>query len=497
MNKITIILTTFILLNLTVKSQFISEVLEYKPAPSQYLNSAPWGMPDSINNSSSIIGQLNGAMSLGAFGGYVVFKFDNAVDNNSDNPYGIDFVIYGNAIRDASIPNLQDRVTWAEPGVVSVMKDDNMNGLADDIWYELAGSEYFFSSTINDYEVNYQNPNSATASNVPWTDNQGISGYIKANGFFSQPYYPLAVNFPNISQTSYSLSGTRIESNVDSTNMPKINSFGRAWGYADNTLRKTYNNLPDNPYTQAANLDEEGSGGDAFDIDWAVDNNGNYIELNEIDFVKVHTGVMANASWQGEISTEITGAFDVAPNSSITGELDMIVIKKFPDTISSLPFNSEAFVYHKGRVQPNAEIKWTCDNTDYSINAAGELIHISGINLPTGLETISATEKTVINNQEVIFTAYSLPYSNPTSIANNELQSSDIMVYPNPATETIAIKGIYNAIIYIYNITGNKILEIADYSENEKINIQNFPKGMYIVNISSLKNNRTIRFLKM
>ena len=57
------------------------------------------------------------------------------------------------------------------------MQDVNGNGLPDDEWYELKGSETGNGSTIQDYEVTYYRPASAH-SNVYWTDNLGNSGLL-------------------------------------------------------------------------------------------------------------------------------------------------------------------------------------------------------------------------------------------------------------------------------------------------------------------------------
>lgn len=337
------------------QAQFISEVLEYKPAPGQFINTEAWGMPSSAN---SLVGGMNGALSLGAFGGYVVFKFENPVKNEKNNPYGVDFVIYGNPLENLSTPELNNNVTWAEPGIVSVMKDENNNGVPDDTWYELAGSDYFFSTTKKKYEVTYTNPGSDNAADVPWLDNLGNSGYVYANSFHSQAYYPLADNFSNINETQYTLKGTRIKDFVDRTNPSYITATGRPWGYVDNNLRNSYNGLPDNPYTD--NI-EEGSGGDAFDISWAVDADGNYVDLDEVDFIKVHNGTFADAGWLGEVSTEITGAFDVAPDASIIAwDSSSLVLNNIPILVSvGENYQLEATFFVKGRKIDVDNIEWT------------------------------------------------------------------------------------------------------------------------------------------
>ncbi|MDD3153214.1 MAG: hypothetical protein PHE45_10090, partial [Bacteroidales bacterium] len=91
LSLLTILSSTF------AKSQYIAKVWEYKPAPGQFINSSPWGVPSSVN---TLIGGINGSLSLGAFGGYVVFAFDNPVENDPDNPFGVDFTIFGNPQND-------------------------------------------------------------------------------------------------------------------------------------------------------------------------------------------------------------------------------------------------------------------------------------------------------------------------------------------------------------------------------------------------------------
>ena len=487
--KIRFLATILVLLSVkALQAQFISEVLEYTPAPGQFINKSPWGLADDYNPDVSIVGRLDGAMSLGAFGGYVIFKFVEPVKNHTDNPYGIDFVIYGNPLKNISTLDVPNRVTWAEPGVVYVMKDENGNGLPDDTWYELAGSDYFFSSTIKNYEVTYTNPKATIATDVPWSDNHGNEGFVLANNFHKQPYYPIKENFPHIDQESYTLKGTRMQDYVDRSNPSYVTAFGRAWGYADNTLRGRYNGLPDNPYTRGMNIEEEGSGGDAFDIGWAVDVEGNYIDLDEIDFVKVQNGVLADGGWLGEISTEITGAFVVAPDPSITGELDMIIIKELPDEIKGSSFQLEAFAYHKGRWNKDRAINWTSNSQDASVNSSNQLVFTT-----SGEITLTAS---LADRPEITETVSTVLIYEDTPSSINLGEKIDIKIYPNPASNQIFISGAGHASIEIYSISGNRVVQKLDYSDNQPLSIAHLANGIYVVKVKGSSFNKTVRFVK-
>ncbi len=469
-NRLFNFIVLFLISQIT-NAQYISEVLEYKPAPGQFTNSAPWGVPASSN---SLIGTVTGSMSLGAFGGYVIFKFEEPVVNHPDNPFGVDFTIFGNPLGD-----------WSEHGIVSVMKDENENGLPDDTWYELAGSDYFFSSTIKGYEVTYTNPNQPKAANVPWADNQGNSGFVLANSFHTQSYYPSAELFPSVNPNEYKLTGTRVADEVDRTNPTFVKSYKKPFGYADNQLRGTAPyTLPDNPYTP----ERENAGGDAFDISWAVDENGEYVDLDVIHFVKVHTGVMGDGGWLGEISTEITGAAAVTPNPTITGELDMIVIKALPNEVEGNSFQMEAFAYHKGRWDKERVINWTSNLAGASVNSSNLLTFTSSgeVTLTASLAdrpAITATVSTTLIYNDI-----------PSSIDHNK--RSEVGVYPNPATDNVFIKGVANATVEIYSSAGTYLFSTIGYSSSQPIWVGHLTSGVYVIKINGSDVNKTVRFIK-
>ncbi|HAQ21898.1 MAG TPA: hypothetical protein DCR40_22110 [Prolixibacteraceae bacterium] len=339
-------------------AQFASKLIEYLPAPGQYTNAEFIGTPAAAN---SIVGVNKGLVSLGAFGGYVTYYFNQGIKNDPLNPYGVDFTVYGNST-----------LTWSEPGIIQVMKDENKNGIPDETWCEIAGSDHFWNSTTLSYEVTYQNSGLTKASNIQWTDNQGKSGIIPENSFHSQPYYPNTVLFPEVNPSQYTLKGTRIVSFIDLSNPGVVNSYLRKFGYADNTPVLSFiEKLPDNPYTPEI----EGSGGDAIDIGWAVDKDFKPIKLDEIHFIRIYTGMNALAGWLGEISTEITGIRDVEP-FKVTGIQTMVVIQDFlPKIRVNDSVYLHAFLFENGLKQETA-VNWSVSNPELAQLVNGKLTTI-------------------------------------------------------------------------------------------------------------------------
>lgn len=349
---------TSILMLVILKSQgqFASGVYDYLPAPGQYTNADFIGTPAAAN---SLVGNNRGLVSLGAYGGSITLQFASGIKNDPNNPYGVDFTVFGNATQ-----------TWSEPGIIQVMKDENKNGIPDDTWYEISGSDHYWESTTSDYEITYQNSGLKTATNIQWTDNHGINGIIPENSFHRQSYYPQADLFPFVSPDKLILSGTRLNGQIDLSNPGVVNSWRRAFGYADNTPVLSFSEkLPDNPYTSEI----EGSGGDAIDIDWAVANDGNHVKLDEIHFIRIYTGMNALAGWLGEISTEITGIRDVEPATE-SGLRSMVVIQDLPPKLmQGITLKINALVFETGIKKGNEQINWSVTDPELATIENGEL----------------------------------------------------------------------------------------------------------------------------
>lgn len=256
-------------------SKWISRVVEYRPAPGQFINTYQ-GNSEAVQG---IVGGKNGCLSLGGFGGYVVFEFDHDVRNIG----GTDFVVFGNAFAGSS-----------EPGIVEVSPDGRT-------WYRLKGSEDEAAESIPAYTVTYTRPaQTAAKENVAWSDDRGGQGLVQTVAFHEQSYWPL---FLAGDPASLTFTGLRLPGN-SSWNGEKYVQAAFAWGYADNWSAD---------YNETVGNDPDTKGGNKFDLDNAVDASGNAVQLTAIKQVKVYT---AQNQWVGggvgETSTEICGALSLS-----------------------------------------------------------------------------------------------------------------------------------------------------------------------------------------
>ena len=266
-------------------SPHATSVFSFLPAPGQYVNEN-YTAATMEEACAYAMNRMKEDMfvSLGGFGGSLVVGFDHSIANDGDYNFAVKNTIYSQ---------------YSEPGIVWVMQDENGDGLPNDTWYELKGSEYGLDCTVQDYAVTYFRPE-APAQNVAWTDNHGGSGTVDYwMAFHKQDYYyPLWVT-----KDRYTLRGTRLEArNYDrSGNGTYWINPDYGWGYADNF--SPVDMLPDRATGLTANCNH-------FRISDAVTFDGQPANLQYIDFVKVQTGLNTKSGWLGEVSTEVMDVID-------------------------------------------------------------------------------------------------------------------------------------------------------------------------------------------
>lgn len=288
-------------------SPYIARVLEYRPAPGQFVGKLPLYQEGDTAETmrqkaeQSIAGSQNTLITLGGFGGYVTFAFDHMVPNKE----GADLLILGNALYSTTIEGRKGGS--CEPGIVMVAYDKNGNRQPDeDEWYELAGSEQSNFALKRNVEITYfyppadhtPKPGSPAAivdtEYIRWEDNQGREGYIEKLSIHKQSYYP-----EWLGHNPLSYHGTQLPPNAIAPDKPGGIWYLMAydWGYVDNHPNK---------YEQL----------NSFDIANAIDKNGQKVTLPGAHFFKVYTAVCQQCGVLGETSTEIRQARDLHEKNS-------------------------------------------------------------------------------------------------------------------------------------------------------------------------------------
>ncbi len=77
----------------------------------------------------------------------------------------------------------------------------------------------------------------------------------------------------------------------------------------------------------------------------------------------------------------------------------------------------------------------------------------------------------------------------------NQNIRDEISVYPNPAKDFVIINNAENSEISIYNINGSKVL--SGKLNNNRIDIENLPAGVYFISIADKDYNTTKKLLKI
>lgn len=335
-------------------------------------------------------GYVSTGMSLGAPGGYVQFEFSNPVLNRAENPFGIDFVVYGNPF-----------VGNPEAAAVKVSQDGNT-------WYELAGSRYYNSETKRNTTISYKMIPAASYGNdkradiyyaigtppsgsgaagwtlfksgVTWWPESVSEGYGRVSGvtdILDGTVTCNGITYQVLSEQANGHNCWQITYNNVTLVKDTDNTDDYLFGYAD--VRHVGDNTTGTPCNPYASLPSSGTGtmngGDGFDISWAVNASGEPVPLNSINFVRIYTAAaldpnnldaLAVPGIFGETSAEVCGV-SVATGTGSGVATTPPTIKKGPTTITTNHMGSQNVNAGPYRVKSSAENIYLNGN---KINAA-------------------------------------------------------------------------------------------------------------------------------
>ena len=338
-------------------------------------NSFGWGtlytdntnIKSDSNTTKFLDGYVSTGVSLGMAGGYIQFDMGaRPIMNDANNPYGIDFIVYGNAF-------------VGNPEAAGVMvSNDGVN------WYTLAGSRHYMNGTqwnqkisyvriegdaqkaLNPtfgsdgvyYSKNYNSPSEQTQSAINAAISAAAWQKVPASGnatalnlsywpewatrvvnnavqeeyygnvwkLGTNPHIPAVastannagVNWDKADTTSTVPNGAEVITYSGLTLVPDDTQVLGSnpsqaqmtdvyqWGYADVRVNGSAYGTAINPYASAASVE---AGGDGFDLSWAVDANGVPHPMTSAKYIRVYSAVLFNAGIFGETSAEVCGLY--------------------------------------------------------------------------------------------------------------------------------------------------------------------------------------------
>lgn len=320
---------------LLAQSQQVT-VVEYHPAPGQFVNVLPEyteGMThDQMCRKATEALQEDGIVHLGSFGGYVTIMFDHPIQNKR----GSDMRIMGNSHYAQNDPVYGKETLGGsfEPGIVYV-------GVGEDVatcqWYELAGSEYY-TTEQHDFTLTYYKPEAETGEHslpfssydqylrweASWTDADGTPrdslGYHMKVASHQQSFWPAWEHSDQLTFTSGRLPDNAIDYSTNGTMWILYRYAKDAYGYVDASLNNDIYST--------------------FDIDWAVDTQGKHVDLEEIHYIRVVSGLFQHCGWIGESSTEVSGFQDLHLTEGYDDNPIIIPTRPLPSGIDSHPQSS-------------------------------------------------------------------------------------------------------------------------------------------------------------
>lgn len=410
-------------------------------------NSFGWGMlyndntnvKSTSNKAKFLDGYISTGVSLGMAGGYIQFDMGSKpIKNNPKNPYGIDFIVYGNAF-------------VGNPEAASVMVSND-----GETWYTLAGSRHYMSDTkwnqkisyvridgdaqkaLNSaftangiyYSTNYVSPSEQTQSAINAAISTAAWQKVPASGTataLNLSYWPewtlrvasetnpgerygnvwkigtdshipavastannAGVNWDKADKVTETPNGAEVITYSGLTIVPDdtvvlknqgIESPSQAqmtdvyqWGYADVRVNGTAYGTAINPYASAAS---EVSGGDGFDLSWAVDAEGNPVSLSSVKYVRVYSAVLFNAGIFGETSAEVCGLYVAQADTAKVGTTAFA-------TISSSNGTLESNITRTNLIQAATVTVSNATSTTLNLSSGADNFYVNGVKVENG-----------------------------------------------------------------------------------------------------------------
>jgi len=181
----------------------------------------------------------------------------------------------------------------------------------------------------------------------------------------------------------------------------------------------------------------------------------------------------------GAPGTTLLGSKSIDINSLSSGRFNWNYFDLSDLNINLTTGNSYFIVIYAGGATPSWSVRRQATNTGST----------SQISTDNGATWAAAT---------VGYRIRSVVYESTSTLATSNIKSTEIKIYPNPATDILKIKLLKNekSKIEIYDISGRLVKQMDANSDNIELNVSSLTKGSYLLSISTNSQKITKKFIK-
>lgn len=236
-----------------------------------------------------------------------------------------------------------------------------------------------------------------------------------------------------------------------------------------------------------------------------IEDSGKFIASTKTDYYVTSTGridstksyywVEEENDWMMVDKTDYFYTDDDLLDYEVGYSLDVFTMGFSQQSKTTYLYNSE------GNQVSQTSFTWSNTIQDWSASSKDSIVYANGVRpivqityqdpFAFGGFPFSKSEKSAASGEleinELVLTSKTYFKYEEASGIQNDIQSTDIVVYPNPADDYINIKTNYrgNGTVKMFDLRGSLIFEEEVVNETTSIPVQNFKKGSYLLRVKT------------
>ena len=166
----------------------------------------------------------------------------------------------------------------------------------------------------------------------------------------------------------------------------------------------------------------------------------------------------------------------------------MVVIRDLPPLLETGEYQLEVFTFQNGHVESDRSVVWTTSDPGATVDE-NHLLMVA----MEGPLTVTAS----LTDRPVIYASVSTRVQlNQTNVPGAAGLIAEPVLYPNPASDYVRVKGGSNSSLLLFNASGKELIRVDHYQGETVLDISSFPQGIYLVQIDQADSLKWFKLIK-